>query len=426
MVTVGVVQQPSSGIRSAAASFVLKFIASQIDKICRFVVVLVAAPALGASAFGEYQFAVTTTLLLALGTELGLGLWTTRALARDPAQSAAIVTAGLRVRVASVGPYLVLLGVIALVQGRADLRWALGALGIATIAHSFVDYFGAALRGHEDFRRDALMNGARAFLTGAAALAALRLSPSLVGLAAGSAIGASASVVVGVLVLRARIPVTVARPAAGTMHVSLGALVPLWLTGLLSNLYFRCDVVLLQLLADDTQVGLYGAAYRLFDAWTILPGAIVAVVFPRLARLLATRSATARLELELGATLLLLGIAAAAVSALTDARLVHGLFGAGFAEARAPFRALAFALPLLFLNFGLSQSLLARERERAYLVLTGGLLALNVSLNLAAIPRFGGVGCAWVTLVTEAARTVGCVTIFATGKRDAAGGALAG
>jgi O-antigen/teichoic acid export membrane protein len=241
-----------------------------------------------------------------------------------------------------------------------------------------------------------------------------------VSLAAGSAIGAVASAVVGLRVLRARVFVTaVAAPkVAPALRISLGFLLPLWSIGLLSNLYFRCDVVLLQLLADDTQVGLYGVAYRLFEAWTILPGAIVAVGFPRLARLAAARASATRLDVEMAVTLTVLGIGAAAASALSDAGLVHRLFGAGFAGAGAPFRVLALALPFLFLNFGLSQSLLARGRERSYLVLTGGLLAINVGLNMVAIPHFGGVGCAWVTLVTEAARTAGCLAIFASRRRD--------
>ena len=47
------------------------------------VLVVVSAPVLGQTVFGRFQFATTVTTMLALGTDLGLGLWTTRELARS-------------------------------------------------------------------------------------------------------------------------------------------------------------------------------------------------------------------------------------------------------------------------------------------------------------------------------------------------------
>ena len=68
--------------RTALANGIWKAASVPIEKTVRFVVLVVlAGRALGDAAFGRYQFAATVTTILALGTDLGLGIWTTRALA---------------------------------------------------------------------------------------------------------------------------------------------------------------------------------------------------------------------------------------------------------------------------------------------------------------------------------------------------------
>ena len=414
----------AAGLRAGVTNFLFKLLCSPLEKICRLLVIVAATRALGPTAFGTYQFAITVAAFLTLGTEFGLGTWTTRAVARDGAKAGPIVAAALRLRVASVVPYALLLAVVALAQSRGEPRAVMVVLGIAALANAFVDYFGSALRGQEDFPREAATNVARALLTTAGALVALRIRPTLMALAAGLTGGAIASTGVGLWILHAAQPQAFARFVAGpprgqpTSRVTLGEIVPLWLTGVLSTLYFRCDILLLRLLAGETEVGLYGAAYRIFEAWTLLPGAVIAVGFPRLVRSRGKGSRWTGLEGRLSALLFASGVAAALLSLSADDRLVRWMFGGGFVRASASFRVLAFALPILFLNFGLSSFLLAHGRERSYLALSLGLLVMNVGINAVVIPRLGGVGAAWATLATEAARAVACLALLAAGPRE--------
>jgi O-antigen/teichoic acid export membrane protein len=410
---------PQRPVRESLVNFLYKALSSPIEKACRLVVMIAVAHAIGPAAFGAYQVAITVVVFLTLATELGLGTWTTRAVARDASMAAPVLASAMRLRAAAVVPYFLLLAIVSATQASAAARWGVALLGVAGLASSFVDYFGAILRGYEDFRREAALNLARAVVTCGAVLATLRFAPTLVGAAAGSAIGAIASAAIGVAALRERAPV-VSRlfsrrspdHAQTLARGALGEIVSIWLTGVLSTLYFRCDVLLLRALAGDAQVGLYSAAYRVFEAWTLLPGAVMAVGFPRVVR---ARDPSERAAIERGVVLALcaLGVAAAAVSLAADRWLVEEMFGSQFVRASGSLRVLAFALPLLFVNFGLSQFLLARGRERAYLALSAVLLAVNVGLNLALIPPAGGAGAAWATLVTEAVRTAGCLAILA-------------
>jgi O-antigen/teichoic acid export membrane protein len=49
-----------------------------------------------------------------------------------------------------------------------------------------------------------------------------------------------------------------------------------------SVLYFRLDIVILQLMTDDRVVGFYSAAYKLFEIAIVLPQTLMVVLFPSL------------------------------------------------------------------------------------------------------------------------------------------------
>jgi O-antigen/teichoic acid export membrane protein len=415
----------------AAASLLFKAVSSSLEKACRLLLVFVAAPALGPASFGAFQYASTVAGLLTLCTEFGLGTWTTRALARDAEGGGGIVAAGFRFRMAAVVPYVLLLVSFALAQAPGEARRVCLLLGVAALAGSFVDYIGAILRGYEDFRREAAANALRGVLTVAGALGALHLLGSLVGFASGLTAGAVASAGLGLWLLRRHArtrPVSAGVGSLGsvrsafddkTPQVALGEAIPMWLAGLLSTLFFRCDVVLVRYFSGDAEVGAYGAAYRVFEAATLLPSIIMAVAFPRLARAHGAASSSpwrwTGLEGRLVVLLAGLGMIMGMVMFAGSARFTGWVFGSGFARSAISLRVLALDVPVLFLNYALAPFLIARGRERTYLVFAAMLLVLNVSVNLVAVPRMGGPGAAWATLATDVARALGCIAVLGAG-----------
>ena len=412
-----------SGLRKAAASLALKAVSTSLEKACRLVLIFVAAPVLGVTSFGTFQFASTVASLLTLCTEFGLGTWTTRALARDIGRAGSIVTAGFRFRTAAIVPYVLLLASFAFAQAPGDSRRVCLLLGLAALAGSFVDYIGAILRGYEDFRREAAANALRGVLTLSGALCALHLLGSLVGFAGGLAMGATASVGLGLLLLPRQPRVA---PGDATLlsavdrtraRVAIGAAIPLWLAAVLSTLYFRSDVILVRYFCGASEVGAYAAAYRVFEASTLLPSTIMTVAFPRLARdhgmsLLHPQPRWTRLEGRLAGLVVGLGALAGVILYVSSDRATDWVFGSGFARLALSLRVLALDVPVLFLNFALAPFLIARGKERPYLVLAALLLVLNVGTNVVTIPRMGGPGAAWATLVTDVVRAIGCAAIL--------------
>jgi len=69
---------------------------------------------------------------------------------------------------------------------------------------------------------------------------------------------------------------------------------------------------------------------------------------------------------------------------------------------------LALAIPLVFWGYLMTQSLVALDHNRIYLVITATGLLLNVLLNFWLIPEYGASGAAVSTVITEALIPLSC------------------
>jgi O-antigen/teichoic acid export membrane protein len=101
------------------------------------------------------------------------------------------------------------------------------------------------------------------------------------------------------------------------------------------------------------------------------------------------------------------------------AQLVRIIFGPGFGRAVPSLRILALGLPLLYLNYGLTHFLVARDMQRATSWFALLMLVFNVALDVALIPRASGPGAAWATVLTELALTACCLAALAQVRGEA-------
>jgi len=166
----------------------------------------------------------------------------------------------------------------------------------------------------------------------------------------------------------------------------------------------KVDVVLLSFMASDSAVGIYGAAYRLFEATTFLTTSMVGAFSAQYTYLGRDTSPTVRAvyrrSLKLSLTALVPCAVAFAVLAIPLCRL---FFGAGFTDAAEPLRILA-PVVVLYGPVVLSTSLIVSRRSPMAIVpAIGGIAALNVALNLALIPAYEYTGAAVAMLVSEIA-----------------------
>jgi O-antigen/teichoic acid export membrane protein len=170
----------------------------------------------------------------------------------------------------------------------------------------------------------------------------------------------------------------------------------------LCNLAFNTiDVLMLGVMSNPEQVGLYGAAYRVLNQVLVTYYLLTQVLYPRFARHRKedrARMLRARILLPLAGA----GILMAAVLSVSRQRVLTVEFGPQFLAACPLLLLLAWSIPLDFMTSYLSNAYIAWGMEKKILLCTGIGAASNIVLNLAFIPSYGARGAAVNTLLSYA------------------------
>ncbi|SNB51144.1 oligosaccharide flippase family protein [Thermoflexus hugenholtzii] len=169
--------------------------------------------------------------------------------------------------------------------------------------------------------------------------------------------------------------------------------------GILGSLYARADSLLLLSLRGSVEAGFYSLAYRFYEAGLLLSNALAVALLPRLAR---EETPAHRARRLLGAYLAL-PLSMAIGMALLAEPLIRLPFGPRYLPAVPMLRWLGLSwIPAFLSGLGSTVWISAGRSGRLLVVFALG-AAVNLSLNLILIPRWGGVGAAIAMLASTTA-----------------------
>ena len=175
---------------------------------------------------------------------------------------------------------------------------------------------------------------------------------------------------------------------------------------LLGLTIYNSDIIFVRVFHDSRAVGLYAAAYLLVSFILNIGIAYTTSLMPALTR--ARTDTTERRRLYgLGVAHLFAGGLPVAIGGVFLApEIIETVFGAPYRPAILPLQVLLCTLPVSLVREVPVVALITHGHERGVLRLTGIATAVNLVLNLALIPRWGIVGAAVATLVTEIGRAI--------------------
>lgn len=177
-----------------------------------------------------------------------------------------------------------------------------------------------------------------------------------------------------------------------------------------TTVYYRCDIILLErLVGDPALVGYYAAAYRFLDG-IILLAAPLGIIWFRKLRLVSEEEMAFQVQIGwMSMIMLVAAVLIIAVGVPFSREIVVLTFGHEYVDSARLLPWLLGALIFILPNGVLTQAAIARNREIVYAVAAGGGAVVNIGLNLVLIPRFGAIGAAWATIVTEAFLTIALI-----------------
>jgi O-antigen/teichoic acid export membrane protein len=402
--------------RSAAGAFALNIASNALALLTA----LVLARALGPADYGVYALALVWANILGFVAGLGFPQLIVREIARVPGagetatatdtatRTSDLLATSWRLSLAAalaLGAAAALLGPWLLPGAgtTAHLAFAAGMLMIAPIAIQRLQE--AVVLGAHRPVTSLLPERVVRPITMFAAIGVLALAGTLAGHVHAAVL---AQVMASLLTLATAVWLArCARPAAlATLRgrfdpAHLRQALPYLVVGLTTLLATRLDVVMLGLLSDTTEVGQYRLAAQIAAVALLVATGSQAILQPEISRnagagtLPALRPQIVRYAIAAGSV-----TALGAVAMVIGFHLIEPLVGPGFVAAQSPLIVLLLAYAIVALLFPALPLLTMTGNARHVGWANIAALALNAALNLALIPRLGGLGAALATLAS--------------------------
>ncbi|MEK9143706.1 MAG: flippase [Patescibacteria group bacterium] len=183
------------------------------------------------------------------------------------------------------------------------------------------------------------------------------------------------------------------------------AALPLGLTLLFNQVYFRIDSFVLALTRSTSEVGFYGLAYKMFELPIVIPTFFMNSVYPLLLAQQMTQDVgrrTYETKKLLNKSCIILCLTSFVLSlAVWFAAPLLMYIRPEFAPSIPLLRILTLGLPFFFLSSLVMWALIALGKQITLAVIYGALMALTIVSDVLVIPRYGAIGAAWITVGSE-------------------------
>jgi O-antigen/teichoic acid export membrane protein len=371
-------------------------------KILGFALLALMARGLSQADYGKLMFALTLCGVTVLVTDLGASTDLSRRVAAAPTDALRRLEAVLSARLPLVAAYLVLLPVWVAVT-KPDALAVVAAIAVYSVCKAVYGTYSSLFLGLHRVGYTVAAYGISLVVLVTGVAAAVVTGAGLTWMTGAHVL--SGSVLLGVAAAIARLRIGPIRLRFGwrRMQRIFGGSIWLFVLSIAGLVHFAADTVMLGYLQPYEQVARYQAAAKLLEASQFAVRPLTLILLPVCAALAARQqwNDLRRLMHKMFAGMAILGAAAWGFVALLAVPIIRIVYTATYDESAELLRVLYLSVPGLYTATVAMLLASATMREkRAVLIMAAG-VALNVALNLAAIPRYGALGAAWVTVASQ-------------------------
>ncbi len=177
---------------------------------------------------------------------------------------------------------------------------------------------------------------------------------------------------------------------------------PITFMGLLTQLYARIDIVMIDWFLGKEQVGLYASAYKLMDYLMTLSFMMVIAFVPVVSKLIAkNKEKFKRLYKKNILAYIKIFFPLSVLIAIFSTSIIRIFYGESYLGASLSLQILMLASIFAYLNAPSGSIFIALKKQTLYLWGTLASFLVNIGMNLVLIPKMGIEGATIATVFTE-------------------------
>lgn len=397
-------------MRTAIKNSSFLMAAEIFSRIISFILSIWIVRILGAVDYGKFSFAMSLGLLFAVFSDLGINTIMVREIAREKDLAAKYVGNMLVLRfMLSVAAWLLIFTSVHLLGYPGNMVTLVCLVGCGIILNNLSEVFTSVFRAYEKMEFAALMTLVQRTLPLILGLLALLRGWGLKGLAWVYLFVGMICVLLSFIILIRKFTVPRIEVDFGFWRTIIEKSAPLGLSLIFTVIYFRISTIMLSKMHGDSAVGWFSASNRLIESLMFIPIGLVGAFFPVFSNLYlkAPQSLldTSRKVIKL---LLIIVLPVAVGTTILGDKIIQFLYGTQFSSSVLPLRILIWAEVIIFVNYVLTQLVVATNRQKYNAIFTFICSVFNVALNFLLIPKLSYIGASITSLATEGLLFVMC------------------
>ncbi len=374
-----------------------------VSRLLQFIVMLYAARLMSKDHFGKFSFALSLSLIAIFLADMGINTLLIREIARDKkSASKYFVNAFFAKILLSILTFLAIFAALNLLNFPQDTRQIVYIIWAYTILLTFTELFFSIFRAFEMMFYDSCLKIFKMTLLAASSLYLLFNGYGVIAFSYAFVATEFIAVIAAFAVASKKFIKLKIRIDIQFMKSLLKKSLPFGLALVFGSIYFNISSVILSKMTNDSQVAIFSVAYNIALAIQFIPTVYTNAIYPVMSRYFKEKKSELRLIYERSFKYLyIIGLPISVGTYVLASRIVYFLYGKSYFEAIIVLQIVGWYLFIKFINFLLGTVLSSIDQQGKRMLGQGITAVFNIGLNIALIPKFGYVGAAWATFITE-------------------------
>ncbi len=372
------------------------------SRLVRAIIIVYAARVLGASEYGIFSYILGFATFFLPFIDLGINQLWTREVAKGGVRKEYLSTAfWVKIFLLVFSALLIVFVAPYLTNIKAASR-LMPLVALLVIFDGLREFGISYLRGLERMEKEALIVIVMNIVITISGFVALYFSPTSLSFLIAYIASSGISVIIPTVLLWDKVR-QIGKPDFRLAREILRSGWPIAGTALLGVFMLNTDIVMMGWWRTAEEIGHYSAGQRVAQILYTLPALVSVAVFPTLSRLMKSDDVERRrfLNEKVITTLMLLAIPLTIGGIFLAKPITLFLFGQEYLATVPVFRLFAFTFLLVFPGIFISYAVIAYNKQKQVLPFAAAGSAANVFFDFLFIPRYGGIGSAFATLIAE-------------------------